>query len=258
MTEKELTIKEYEKINPLAAVTDEDGRKYLYHVPTEFTLWRVQTLFSKEPETIKWIDSFDSEDIFLDIGANIGIYTIYAAVRHNLKVYAFEPESQNYALLNRNIEINKKNQNVRAYCIGLLDQFEFTELYLSGFSLGTSGHSMGKSVNFKLEPSQPAYVQGSVSTSIDWLIQNQVIPMPTKIKIDIDGFERKVIEGAKSTLDNIELTSVLVEIYDQLDEHLEIIDIMRHSGFSYNEHQVEQARTKDGWNKGMGNIIFTR
>ena len=82
--------------------------------------------------------------------------------------------------------------------------------------------------------------------------------MPTKIKIDIDGFERQVIEGAKSTLDNIKLTSVLVEIYDQLDEHLEIIDIMRHSGFSYNEHQVEQARTKDGWNKGMGNIIFTR
>ena len=258
MTKKELTIKEYEEINPLAAITDKDGYKYLYHAPTEFTFWRVQTLFSKEPETIGWINSFDSKDIFLDIGANIGIYTVYAAVRHNLKAYAFEPESQNYALLNRNIEINKKSQNVRAYCVGLLDQFEFTELYLSHFGIGKSGHSIGESVNFKLEPSQPNYVQGSVSTSVDWLIQNQIIPVPTKIKIDIDGFERKVIEGAKKTLNNIKLTSVLVEIYDQLDQHLEIIDIMKQNGFSYDKHQVEQARIKDGWNKGMGNIIFTR
>ena len=142
--------------------------------------------------------------------------------------------------------------------MGILDTFKFTELYLSRFGIGKSGHSMGASVNFKLEPSQPAYVQGSLATSVDWLIQNQVIPTPTKIKIDIDGFERKVIEGAKNTLGDIGLTSVLVEIYNQLDEHLEIIEIMKQSGFSYNENQIEQARTKDGWNKGMGNIIFTK
>ena len=49
-----------------------------------------------------------------------------------------------------------------------------------------------------------------------------------------------------------------MEIYDQLDEHLEIIDIMRQYGFSVDECQVEQARIKDGWNQGMGNIIFNR
>lgn len=256
--EKELTIQQYEKIIPIASITDEDGRKYFYHVPTQFTLWRAQTLFSKEPETIKWINAFNAQDIFLDVGANVGMYTIYAAVRHNLKVYAFEPEAQNYALLNRNIEVNGQNQNVRAYCVGLLDKFEFTELYLSRISLGGAGHSLSESVNFKLEPSKPGYVQGSVSTTIDWLIQNQVIPIPTKIKIDVDGFERKIIEGAKIALTEKKLTSVLVEIYDQLDEHLEIIDIMRQYGFYFDECQVEQARIKDGWNRGMGNIIFNR
>ena len=80
MTGTKLTIQEYEKISPLASITDKDGRKYFYYVPTEFTLWRVQTLFSKEPETIKWINNFNTEDIFIDIGANVGIYTIYAAV----------------------------------------------------------------------------------------------------------------------------------------------------------------------------------
>ena len=186
------------------------------------------------------------------------MYTIYAAVRHNLKVYAFEPEAQNYALLNKNIELNGQNQNVRAYCVGLLDKFEFTELYLSRILCGGSGHSLGESVNFILEPSKPAYVQGSVSATIDWLIQNQVIPIPTKIKIDVDGFERKIIEGGKITLAEKKLTSVLVEINDQLDEHLEIIDIMIQHGFSFDECQVEEARVKDGVFKGMANIIFER
>ena len=64
---KELTIQQYEKIVPVASITDEDERKYFYHVPTKFTLWRVESLFSKEPETIKWINSFDAQDIFLDL-----------------------------------------------------------------------------------------------------------------------------------------------------------------------------------------------
>ena len=80
MMGKELTIQQYEKIIPIASITDEDGRKYFYHVPTQFTLWRAQTLFSKEPETIKWINGFNAQDIFLDVGANVGMYTIYAAV----------------------------------------------------------------------------------------------------------------------------------------------------------------------------------
>ena len=66
-----------------------------FFIPNTVTEWRVDTLLSKEPETIKWIDEFDGEKkIFWDIGANVGIYSIYAVVKHqNIEVVSFEPHS---------------------------------------------------------------------------------------------------------------------------------------------------------------------
>ena len=62
-------------------------------------LMRANTFFSKEPETLAWIDAMTENDVLFDVGANIGIYSVYAALK-GLKVFAFEPESLNYAELN--------------------------------------------------------------------------------------------------------------------------------------------------------------
>lgn len=98
-------------------------------------LWRAQTAFSKEPDTVEWIDTFKKDDVFFDVGANIGIYTILAAQK-GATVFAFEPESKNYALLNRNVVLNNVQANVTAYCMGL-DQSERLDcLNLSTLSTG--------------------------------------------------------------------------------------------------------------------------
>ena len=47
--------------------------------PNYLSRWRVQTLFTKEADTIDWINNFDDNCVFWDIGANIGIYSLYAA-----------------------------------------------------------------------------------------------------------------------------------------------------------------------------------
>ena len=57
---------------------------------------RMDRMLSKEPETIKWMNNFDSNTIFFDIGANIGIYTLYSAIVKSNTVYAFEPHSASY------------------------------------------------------------------------------------------------------------------------------------------------------------------
>ena len=77
-----------------------------YNVVNQTTLWRAQTLFIKEPITIKWIRSFKKNKTMFDIGANIGIYSIYASLTRLVKVYAFEPESNNFQALMENIKIN--------------------------------------------------------------------------------------------------------------------------------------------------------
>ena len=51
-----------------------------FYCPSKLASFRTKTLFSKEPDTIKWLDEFGSEkNILYDIGANAGIYTIYYA-----------------------------------------------------------------------------------------------------------------------------------------------------------------------------------
>ena len=82
-------------------------------------------MYTKEKDTIAWIDSMQPGETFIDIGANMGIYTIYAAKR-GLKVIAFEPEAQNYALLCRSIMINELD--VQAYCVALSDEWKADSL----------------------------------------------------------------------------------------------------------------------------------
>lgn len=57
-------------------IKDQDVR-YL----TQGSGWRFDTLLEKEPDTIEWIDGFRLGETLWDIGANVGIYTIYAALR---------------------------------------------------------------------------------------------------------------------------------------------------------------------------------
>lgn len=68
-------------------------------------LGRGTSFYTKEPETVNWIKKFDKESVFFDIGANVGIYSLFAA-KLNHKTVSFEPESHNFAALNININDN--------------------------------------------------------------------------------------------------------------------------------------------------------
>ena len=63
----------------------------------EICRYRASSFLYKEPETIKWIDSFNSSEYFLDIGANIGIYSLYAA-KKGISTTCIEPDALNFAL----------------------------------------------------------------------------------------------------------------------------------------------------------------
>ena len=84
------------------------GRDIIFFTPNEITDWRINTFFTKEPETLEWIDSFKGEKIvFWDIGANIGLYSLYAAIKHpNIEIVSFEPSVNNLRILSRNIYKN--------------------------------------------------------------------------------------------------------------------------------------------------------
>ncbi len=252
-----MNLEEYEKLDPVTTV-DWFGRSIRFSTPNQYTFRRMQTLFTKEPDTIEWIASFSSQDIFFDVGANVGMYTIWAAATKGVQTFSFEPESQNFALINKNILLNSLNDKVKAFCLALGDETRLGELFLSSFKEGAGCHTFGERINYKLEPFTPRFSQGCLSTTIDDLVTTGGMPIPQHIKIDVDGLEHKVLAGAKRTLENPALNSVLVELNTNLDLHCRVVRQMEELGFTYSKTQVEAALRKEGPFKGVGNHIFRR
>jgi FkbM family methyltransferase len=253
-----LTIEEYERLQPVIKLSEGDFEAS-YVVPTSVVEWRVNTLRTKEPDTIEWIKEFQPDEVLVDVGANIGIYTIWAAVTRQVKVYAFEPESQNFAILNRNIFQNDLSGRVIAYCAALSDEQKFDVFYLRKFAAAYSGHSFGEEVSYDMLPMQAKFLQGSVATTLDQLVADGIVQQPDHIKIDVDGFEHKVVQGARKTIENDRLKSILVETNHHLIEHRRIVEYMDSLGFKSSYRQVVAGPTDDELtSKGAGNYIFRR
>ena len=119
-------------------VIDEINTKYgklKYYCMGWIPLWRSQTLFIKEPEMIEWIDKMDENETLWDIGANVGLYSIYAGLK-GMKVFAFEPSALNTFLISKNIEINNLKDNVFLFPVAISDKNEFGYLNMTSTELG--------------------------------------------------------------------------------------------------------------------------
>lgn len=252
-----LTLEEYENLNPHCELTH-NGVKVVYATPTTFTKWRVDSLFEKEPITIQWIAELAADEVLVDIGANVGMYTIWAAKTRGARVFAFEPEAQNYAILNRNIALNGLDNQIKAYCLALSDAGGYSELYLSDLRAGGSCHSFGERVDFKHEPMIPKYSQGCVAARLDDLVAAGVIPPPHCIKIDVDGIEPKIIAGSRNVLANRTLRSLLIETNQNLADHRSMVEELQSLGFRYDPNQVAAAERRDGAFKGVAEYVFRR
>jgi FkbM family methyltransferase len=253
----QLTLEQYEKILPTAAVEDQ-GKKMVFATPSMFTLWRVQTIREKEPWTLEWIASFAPGDILLDCGANVGMYTIWAAVTRDCSVYAFEPEAQNYAILNRNIQMNNVAHLVKGYCMGLFDVTGLSLLHMADMRVGGSNHALGEALNFEHKPLRANFVQGCYGARLDELVAAGSIPVPNHIKIDVDGFEPKVIAGSRETLRNAAVKSLLIETNQNLPDHMAMVEELNALGFRHDRGQVDRAERKAGSFKGIAEYVFRR
>jgi FkbM family methyltransferase len=252
-----LTLEEYEKLNPRCELKH-NGVSIVYATPTAFTKWRVDSLFAKEPVTIEWIAGFRASDVLVDVGANVGMYTIWAAKTRAVRVFAFEPEAQNYALLNRNIVLNGIGSLAKAYCLALSNEAGYSELHLSDSRVGGSCHSLGERVDFKHEPMNPVYSQGCVAARLDDLVAAGAVPTPDHIKIDVDGFEPKVIAGAARVLRDHAVRSLLIEVNQNLPDHMAMVDELATLGFSFDRVQVAAAERRSGAFKGVAEYVFRR
>jgi FkbM family methyltransferase len=250
-------IKKFDFVRPLMSlpcleiVVDGKTIRFSFAPGSKISFDRVATIFSKEPTTIPYLETFEKDDVFLDVGANVGMYSIYASVMTGCKTYCMEPESLNYAELNKNIHVNELGDRVIAYCAAASNEFKIDRLLLGAFAAGYSHHDFGESTwlgdmrwtkDYSMDQHQRS-AQGSISVTIDQMVQSGAILQPNHTKIDVDGHEPKVIEGAKSTLCSPALKTVLVEVDFRKPSCQNIIDYMEGLGWKYSLDQLVTNRT---------------
>ena len=179
------------------------NKKAKFFTPNFISTWLVDNFFILEPETIEWIDNFEKkETIFWDIGASIGLYSIYAGIKHKkIKIISFEPSTSNLRLLSRNIFINNLNKKITINQFPLTkNKHQYQNFNESKFLEGLGEHSFGENKDqygMKFKPSNSYKIYG---TSMDYLIDNNILEIPNYIKIDVDGVEDLILEEGLNIL----------------------------------------------------------
>ncbi|MGH8614701.1 MAG: FkbM family methyltransferase [Gammaproteobacteria bacterium] len=251
-----------------------EGKPIRYVGSTPLAHARLTSLFDKEPTTIPWLEQFRPGETFVDIGANIGMYSVYAAAFSGCKVFAFEPEALNYAELNKNIHVNGIHDRAAAFCLALSDESKVDYLNLGTFGIAYSHHDFAENTwvkdmdwGKKTTPRNARLRQGCVSTTLDILVNAGVVPVPDHVKIDVDGLEHKVVAGCRKTFERPEVQTVLIEIDFSSPQVEGTIDLMTDMGWKYSWDQlrtnrsqilsresIERLRTEK--RKGMNFIFF--
>lgn len=250
-----LLCKFAEKVTPVYSVR-RGGQSYLLYCPNELTRWRAETYFTKEPETIEWIDGFSKDDLMIDIGANVGLYSIYAA-KAGARVLAFEPESQNYALLNRNLYLNGLADRVQCLNVAISDKDGMGSLFMPKFQPGGALNNLGEARDFRHERFEACYRQAVMSYSLDSFVEKYPQHFPDHIKIDVDGIEGRIIQGAEGTLRDPRLKSLLIELNEALPEDLECCQQIQALGLRL-IHKKRSEITGQAEFATMFNYIFAR
>lgn len=188
-------------------------KKINFYTPTKIASWRAKTLFSKELDTLEWIDEHGSEDkILFDIGANIGVYSLYYAQYVGGKVFAFEPSFRNLDLLVRNIKLNNLKDRISVISNPIYDK-EFINFFSHRYlCAGEASAAYGEEKmdnNFQ-----------TLSLTLDYLVQKNIIPSPNLIKIDVDGNEVEILKGAENTILATDCKTILIETRKNTNEEV--------------------------------------
>lgn len=207
----------------------------------------------KEPDTVEWIETFMRPgDVFYDIGANVGPYSLVAAkfFAGAVKTYAFEPAFLNFTQLCRNVFLNNCQESVIPLSVALSDETAIGAFNYHNLVPGGSLHTFGEAIDHKGQRFEPVLKQPVISYRTDDLIKQFGLPVPNHIKIDVDGIELAVLQGAEKTLADPSVRSLVVEL-EEGEHETQIGEYVAGKGFQL--HSKHRRITP-----GMLNCLYWR
>ena len=200
------------------------GVQYKFSTPNPLSSYRAKTFSTKEPETLDWIDQISLNSVVWDIGANVGLYSVYAAKSRGCDVYAFEPSIFNLELLARNIHLNNCANKITIVPLPLCEKLSFNTLKMTSENWGGALSTFGEDFGHDGKAIKKVFEYPTIGLSMTEAAELLAIPKPDFIKMDVDGIEHLILKGGAQVLDHVR--GVLVEINDAFTEqakHAEMI-----------------------------------
>jgi FkbM family methyltransferase len=232
----------------------------IFECDGDIEVMRAQMLLTKEPGTIAWLENhLRSEDVFWDVGANIGVYSLFA-VRCGAEVCAFEPHLATAQSLLRNVRVNGMQLGVKVLSTPLGDRDGWQQFVYASDTAGASGSQLGPALDEYGKPFQP------VACELKWAVRGDSFAKdtgfyPDLVKIDVDGLELAVLEGMAGILATPRLRALQVEIHEHTDT--DIGAFIAASGFRL-DHRHHTSRGQKMIAKGADqltvphNAVFVR
>jgi FkbM family methyltransferase len=229
-----LTRREFPVVPAHLGRIDYDGAEIVIGVTSRAEIMSRLTPCAKEPWTVRWLEQgIRDGDVFYDVGANVGTYSLIAAAqgRDGLSVLAFEPGYASFAALCDNVVRNRREEVIVPLPVLLADRTGLVTLGYSDVAAGGAEHS--------LEPGANAvYRQSVLAYRLDDLVAQFRLPPPSLLKVDVDGAEAAVLTGAMATLEQERLRSVLVEV--ERASEADVVGLLEGAGFAARERIDER------------------
>lgn len=206
----------------------------------------------KEPDTIAWLEKhLRPDDVFFDVGANVGAYSFVAQaiVSRRCRVFAFEPSFPTFSSLCRNIRLNGLSPIICPLQVALTDRDGMLEFQYSDLAPGAALHS----TEHDTPSAEAIYRQPTLGLQLDTLVATFGLPPASLMKIDVDGGEERVLRGARRVLSSVAMRSVLIEIVESSSSARNICSLMEELGFKL---AARHPRGSGKW--AAANYVFER
>lgn len=222
-----------------------NGVSLTFAAPNALARARADTLSTKEPETLEWIDGIPAGTVVWDIGANVGLYTCYAAKARGCKVFAFEPSVFNLELLARNIFLNGLTDKVVIVPLPLSEALAVSKLSMSSTDWGGAMSTFGEAYGHDGKALRKIFEFPTIGLSMTDAANLLKIPRPDYIKMDVDGIEHLILKGGMDVLEGVK--GVLIEINDEFAAQASgASETLKRAGFTLKEKKQADIRLTGG------------
>ena len=152
------------------------------------------------------LSSIRPGDVFYDVGANVGVYSCLVAGVNGTTIVAFEPHPENADRLVENAALN--DADITLYRYALMDDDGTAELAITDDALGSAGHTL--LTDYHGDPETVTVTERPG----DDLIEEEGIPTPTVVKVDVEGAEMSTLRGLGDALESPTCRLVYCEIHE--------------------------------------------